>query len=406
MILKVENTEAVELEDSVIKRILNFYPEEKLIQHKTFQEAFSKGSITIKELKDISDKIQTPWQMFLLEEENLKKELENIEKNRIDKFPKEILKIHKRKNSDSGEITSKRIIDRQIRIQSFTSSQLPEGFICQFAGSLKGKNIKDSIDYILNYFDIDLDYFRSRETAEKAKDYLIKKIQSKKDINISQGVNDSNNILPRVKNSFELFKNTSGFVVKDKKIPFIFLSSEINPDENHYRQIYTLIYLLVVIGMEDYLYSIESYSIKKVKEDKKFKLINEITSGILLPFSVTDKINSEDVNKDLINDLKEKYKVSYTAILFILRLRKKITKEVHNFLKLPKKKPTIIQEIKEEFFPRQRNISTSVKRFCGDIAFEKINFAIKNNKIYPNQAQILIFAKFRKDKWAKYKSEI
>jgi len=401
MILKSGIISSVELDNRVIETLLNFYPEEKLSEHKVFKNAFSKGSITFNELKDISEKIHLPWQMFLLNLNNLKKELENIEANRLDKFPKNLLVIHKRKGK--GEITSKRIIDRQIRIQSFVTSQLPDSFVCNFSGSLKSKNVQDAVNYIINYLSIDLEHFRTRDSAEKSKNYLIEKVQSQGNINVSQGVR-TNGILPEIKNTFELFKSTSGFVVKDKKIPFIFLPSEINPDENHFRQIYTLLYLLVVIGMEEYSHAIESYSFKKVKDDKKFRHMNDIVSEILLPRSVTDNLATEDINKNLVNRLKEQYKISYTAILFVLRLRKKIDKDIQESLTLPQKEPSLFIGVKKWF--AHPHISTSVKKFCGDIAFNKVNTAIKNNAIYPNQAQMIIFGRFRKDKWNDYKTKI
>lgn len=402
MILKAGNTEAVELDDDVFEALLSFYPEEELTEYGAFKTALEKGTITIAELRSASEKIHLPWQMFLLDLDNLKKELKNIENNRLDKFPKNLLEIHKRKGV--GNITSKRIIDRQIRTQSFVSNQLPEDFVCDFIGSLKMKNVQESADYIIDYFQINIDHFRTRDTIEKSKEYLIERIQSKSNINVSQGVR-SNGILPEIKNTFELFRNTSGFVVKDKKIPFIFLPSEMNPDENHYRQIYTLLYLTIVIGMEEYSHAIEDYSIKKIREDKKFKKMNNIVSEILLPKTVTVVLNSDDVNKNLINELKDEYRLSYTAILFILRLRKVIDESLQKELDLPKMEPRVLIEKTKNFF-NQPHIATSVKKFCGNVASGKINTAIKNNKIFPNQAQMIIFGRFRKDKWMEFRSKI
>lgn len=301
MILKSGTTESVELDNNVFTELLNFYPEEKLLEHEVFKNAFKKNAITITELRSICEKIHLPWQMFLLDLKNLRKELKNIDNNRLDKFPRDLLKIHKRKGR--GDITSKRIIDRQIRIQSFTVSQLPNNFTCDFSGSLRAKNVQDSVNYITDYFNIDIKYFRMKDSAEKAKDYLVERIQTKGNINISQGVR-TNGILPEIKNTLNLYKNTSGFVIKDEKIPFIFLPSEINPDENHFRQIYTLIYLLVVIGFEEYSHAIESYSFKKIKDDKKFKLMNDVVSEFLLPKSITDNLKTTLIDNDFINILK------------------------------------------------------------------------------------------------------
>ena len=149
MILKHGTTEAIELDDEVFNTLLSFYPEEKLVEYRLFKGPMEKGSITISELKDASEKIHIPWQMFLLNKDNLQRELKNIEDNRLDKFPRAILSIHKRKGV--GSITSKRIIDRQIRIQAFVTSQLPDNFSCNFIGSLKNKTIEQAVEYIIEF---------------------------------------------------------------------------------------------------------------------------------------------------------------------------------------------------------------------------------------------------------------
>lgn len=401
MMLKHGTTEAVELDNEVIKTLLGFYPEEKLVEYRLFKGPIEKGSVTISELKDASEKIHLPWQMFLLDMDNLKRELKNIEDNRLDKFPKGTLEIHKRKGV--GNITSKRIIDRQIRIQSFVTSQLPDGFSCDFVGSLKNKTVARSVEYIIEYFKIDLNKFRTGDDAEKAKDHLISRMQSKNNINVAQGVR-TNGILPEIKNTLEIYRNTSGFVVQDKKLPFIFLPSEINPNENHYRQIYTLLYLLVVIGMDEYSHAIENYSIKKVREDKKFRKINNIVSELLLPSSITDTLDQKTINKDTINKLKKDYKLSYSAVLYVLRMRKVIDTDFAKGLELPKREPSKIKEAARNFFSHPL-ITTSVKKFCGDVATVRINTAIKNG-LYPNQGQMIVFGRSRKDKWIELRSRI
>lgn len=404
MMLKSVRTNAVELNDDVFKALLGFYPEENLSDYSIFKSSLEKNSITIAELKDASEKIHLPWQMFLLNMDNLKRELKNIEDNRLDKFPDGTIEIHKRKGA--GNITSKRIIDRQIRIQAFVTTQLPGDFSCDFVGSLKSKTVEQSVEHIIRYFEINLSYFRARADAEKAKNYLISRIQSKKNINVAQGVR-TNGILPEIKNTLEIYKNTSGFVVQDGKLPFIFLPGEINPDENHYRQIYTMLYLLVVIGMEEYSYAIEKYSIKKIREDKMFRKINSIVSELLVPSSVTDVLNQKTISKDTINTLKHDYKLSYSAVLYILRMRKVINNDLDKELRLPKKEAGIIREAAETaktifFHP---HIETSVKKFCGDVATEIIYSAI-GKRLYPNRGQMIVFGRSRKDKWIELRSRI
>ncbi len=404
IILKHGTIEAVELDNEVFKTLLGFYPEENLVEYRLFKGPMEKGSMTITELKDASEKIHLPWQMFLLDMVNLERELKNIEDNRLDKFPKGTLEIHKRKGA--GCITSKRIIDRQIRIQAFVTSQLPANFICDFVGSLKNKTVDHAVKHIIEYFQINLNHFRTYDEAEKAKNYLISRIQSKQNINVAQGVR-TNGILPEIKNTLEIYRNTSGFVVQDKKLPFIFLPSEINPDENHYRQIYTLLYLLVVVGMNEFSHAIENYSIKKIREDKKFKKINMIVSELFLPSLVTNTLDQKTIDKEAINKLKMDYKLSYSAVLYVLRMRKVIDADLAKELDLPKRQPSKVKEAVEsaKTYFSHPHITTSVKKFCGDVATVSINTAIRDG-LYPNRSQMIVFGRPRKDKWIELRSRI
>lgn len=397
MIVKTGNTESAEIDDEVVKKILNFYPEEKLTEYSAFVDALEKGSITIRELKDASGKIHVPWQLFFLDSDRLKEELQNIENNRVDKFPKEISFINKRKGK--GKITSKRIIDRQIRLQNFIHSLLPEAQICDFVGCLKNKNVDECVVIISRYFSIDTDHFRTRKKIQDSLGYLIDQIQSRNNVNISQGVL-TNGMLPEIKNIRNIYKNTSGFVLQSKKLPFIFLPNEINPDENNYRQIYTLLYLLVVIGLDDYLYSLEgSFSFKKLKEDDKYKKINKIVSELLLPSDYTEQLKTKEISKNVVNKIKEEYKISYSAILFILRLRSVIDQDVYKTLELPEREMSIVEEIKNFKHP---SLKTSVSKFCGTISYRLINGAINGKTIFSTQAQLLIFGRVRKDSYKEY----
>jgi len=403
MIVKVVNSDSVEIDDNVVKLVLDLYPEENLAGYATFKDAFQKNSITIKDLKEVSEKIHIPWQMFFLEEDVVKKELKNIESNRADKFPKNIVAISKR--AARGKITSRRIIDRQIRIQNFVCSQLPEEFNCDFIGILKGQKIEDAIQIIINYFNIDLDSFRTKTNIEDSLIYLTKRIQSKGNINISQGVL-TNSILPEIKNIRKIYKSTSGFVLKSDKMPFIFLPNEINPDENNYRQVFTLLYLLVVVGLDEYSHSIEEkFSFKKLKEDVNYFKINKIVSDLLLPIIFTDTLKDKEIDRNLINKIKGEYKLSYSAILFILRFRKLIkTKEEYEALKLPEKESSPITQIAQYF--NKPHISTSVEKFCGVLSYKVINDSIKNKTLFPIQAQLLTFGRVKKASYKKYLLQI
>lgn len=396
MWIMVNNIKSVEIEDDVFDAVLNMYPEEKFIERKVIQKSINSGYISINDLKSECDKILIPWQMFFLEKQNLDFQIGHIEKQRAYKISDKFFA----KRKGAGDVTSKRIIDRLIRQQNFVSTafSFPKNIFC---GSLIDKNLGDAANFILEYFDIDMSIFRGYSGKGKALDYLIDKIESK-NINISRGVL-ANKLLPtpQVVHS-DIYRNTSGFVIRDEFIPFVFLPSELNPEEVESRQIYTLIYLIVIIGLEEYDFFInKDFRAQKIKKDEIEKRIHLITSELLIPRSETDKIKGVKITKTLVDTMSRTLKVSPAAFVLNLFLRDIITFSQYEFLKplpyVPKKQKNPIRTAK---------VSTSVRKFCGSIGFRCINEGLKKNKLSSIQAQHLIFGATNKKGFYKYRTEL
>lgn len=392
----VNNKRATEIDTLAIKGILDIYSEENLADRKIFKEALNTDSIDYRDLKNESSKILIPWQLFFLNSKNLKKELDHINKTRLDKVSSKL--IAKRKGI--GDITSKRIIDRLIRLQNFVSDDKSLNKNT-FSGSLIGKKDTEVVDHILSYFSIDIDKFRGYKNKASSLEYLIKKIEEK-NINISQGVL-ANKMLPAwqvVNNS--IYKNTSGFVIKDDKIPFVFLPSEINPDETDGRQIYTLIYLIVIIGLNEYNFFIEKdFKTKALVAKGQQAKIYRLTSEFLLPKVETEKLRGQTITTQIRDDLCLKYKMTPTAVLVTLRIRKIITKEEYKLLLPPEYKPT-----KNKGNMRSPNIETSVRKFCGKHSFDFINSAIRSGVVKNVQAQYLLFGGVNKKGFKTYRANL
>lgn len=397
MILTVNNKQSIKIENAVVAQILNMYPEEKLIERSVFQDAFANDSIEYKDLKDEGDKILIPWQMFLLDSRNLKKELNHIEKMRADKISSKLIA----KRRGIGNVTSKRIIDRLIRLQNFITltHALSQNAFC---GSLIGKSNVEAVAHILSYFDIDIDKFR-KYSKSGAFGYLLEKVESKY-INVSQGVL-ANKMLPHsrvVDNS--IYRNTSGFVIKDDKIPFIFLPSEINPDEVEGRQIYTIVYLIVLIGLNEYDFFIEkNFRAKALSTTNKQKKIHAITSELLLPSEATEKLNGSVITPTIRDDLASKYKITPTAVVVTLRIRKIISTQAEYEVLLPP--PYESPKTSIHHF-RSPKIETSVRKFCGRYSFDFVNAGISSGQLSSIQAQYLLFGAVNKKNFKKYRDEL
>src|SRR2546426_332990 len=114
-----------------------------------------------------------PWQMFFLTPENLRHELERINELRRYKFSNRFFI----KRKAAGDVTSKRIIDRLIRLQDYvvTNYDLPRHTFC---GSLRTLRKESGAERLVNYFGIDIDRFRSKRFAP-ALDYLIQCVEER-----------------------------------------------------------------------------------------------------------------------------------------------------------------------------------------------------------------------------------
>lgn len=398
MWITVNGSNAVELDDSVIRHVLGIYPEEDIANRRPlFKAGFEIGSIDFNDLKEECDKILIPWQFFFLNQTNLNSELEHIEKEREDKVSAKLMA----KRRGAGNVTSKRIIDRLIRLQNYITENVPL-VDNAFCGSLVGKSEHEAVSHIRDYFGIDPEDFWDYKRKSSALSYLIGRVEDK-NINVCQGVL-TNKILPTwqvVDNS--VYKNTSGFVIKDDKIPFVFLPSEINPEETDGRQIYTLVYLLVVIGLNEYDYFIEKdFKAKALAAKGTPARIYRITSKLLLPESKTDELRGSVITWGVIEELTNTYKLTPTAILVTLKMRKVINQKTYESL-LPE--PYVPPKGAENKFGHP-NIETSVRKFCGKHPFEHINSAIIGGAIESIRAQLLLIGRVDKKAYALYRSAI
>lgn len=396
MWITVNKVKATKINDNVIARVLNLYPEEKLFERPIFQKSLQTGSIEFRELREESDKIIVPWQIFFLDEKNFEFELDHIESKRIHKVSEKLLS----KRKGSGSITSKRIIDRLIRQQNFLkqNTNIPPN---EFVGSLKQKSVQEAANQILNYFEIDQSRYWKFSRKETALEHFIHRVEAK-NINISRGVL-THKILPNhqvARN--EVYKNTSGFVIKDDQIPFIFLPNEINPDEAPSRQLYTLVYLLTIIGFNQYDYTLEKDFTSKVFNKSRMELkFHAITSALLIPKLELEKYQGVKITASIRDSLCQQLKVTPLALVTTMKIRKIITEQEYELLK-----PSEFKKSKKSGFKSQPKISTAIEKFCGKSTYEAICFGLRSKSLYSTQAQYLIFGTINKKGLRAFRKEI
>jgi hypothetical protein len=395
MIVSLENKKIFEINREVVLSLLNMYPEEGLCERKVFARALIENKIDINDLKLESDKVLIPWQFFLLNAVNYKIELHKIRELRKRKVSTKLLS----KRKGVGGQTSRRIVDRILRLQNYVEENIDMDNN-PFCSSLKSFHRNDIKDYFLNYFSIDLERLWSINSKAEAIEYLVKKIEQK-GINICRGVL-THKILPHhmvVKN--ELYKNTSGFIVYDPKIPFIFLPGDISPLETDGRQAFTLIYLTLLIGLGNYNFVMESdleakyFSSKTNINDKE---ILRIASEILIPFQLEDEID-DSLDKYSVETFCKKYKVTPTAILVTLLIRRLIKIQKYKEIKASFANLKTTQTNSNR---RGQKVESAVRKFCGKYAYDLLNQNIKSKKTSKVLAQHLIFGAASKSNFKRY----
>lgn len=395
MWVKVGNKKAVEIHDDVVHGVLSIYPEERLVTRQLFTEAFSGGYISYKRLSNECRSILIPWQMFFLTPYNLKKQLEHIEKQRRSKFRKSFFT----KREGVGKVTSKRIIDRLIRLQDYIRNNY-KLVKHPFCGALKDKSTEGCVRAFFESFDINIAVFRIKPRIEAALDYLIEKVEEKT-INISRGVLKGG-VLPELNDVGSVYKNTSGFVVKDEHVPFVFLPDDINPDEAMGRRVYTLVYLLVCIGLDEYDFYLESqFKASALKTRGAEAKRHRITTAILLPEEETEKLRGADITETEVSDLSRRFRVTPTAVVVTLKRRGILTNDQYKALL-----PAPHEPRKRVSKSRRPGIVTAVRKFCGAQSYRYVNEGIRYGTLNNIEAQYLLFGRVNQRQYKDYRLNI
>jgi hypothetical protein len=392
MNLMIDNTIATQLDREAFERVLNVYPEEEIAKRRIFAEALRSDEIDFEALKEEAGKLIIPWQMFFLDRSSLEVELARIERLRHKASSRLFAK-----RSGAGSVTSKRILDRLIRCQTYIGANhtIEKNAFC---GSLKGRSVGDAVRHISRHLGIDPNAFRAKNKVD-ALSYLIDKVEQGR-INVSQGVL-TNKILPLLSDSRNVYKNTSGFVIGDASVPFLFIPSEINPDEREGRQILTLVYLVTLIGLDAYEYQIErDFKASMLRAVGQQRTAYDIVSEFLLPFADTEPFREVDVTVSTRDWLAQRYKLTPSAVAVILRKRKIISFQKYKDLLPPAAPP---RPRKGGSTPR---VEASVRKFNGKYSYEYINRDFASGKITPVQTQYLLFGSINKNGFRKYKRNL
>lgn len=384
----------VELDDRVFARLLTYYPEEELLRRPILEAAQEEGEISKSDLIKEADILFIPWQMFLLKWDNLLAQIKNIERNRKDKIRAVALSS---RSGGSGPLPA-RLVDRYIRAQTFltSASGLPPN---PFNGCLRGKSISAAVAELRARLDLDMDAFWAKGTKERALEYLMGQSE-KAQINVARGTADAR-LMPRSSNHKALYKNVSGFCLRDERIPFVFVNSSMAEDEEPLgRQIYTLVYLLALVGLSQYTLIRDwkpgaSYA---GRQGGYLKRAHDIASELLLPAGALASYRGTQITEEVVLELGSRHKLTPTAILYRLKRDGYITAEEEAALSGP--------SVVRKSSGRTAHIENAVSKLNGRLVVTAVTTAFPKGLITQNQAQYILFGRVRRKLWREYRGRI
>ena len=340
-----------------------------------------------------------PWQLFFLAQDKIDDTISRINEKRKAKFDKKLLAS--RDNTSEGGV-SLRIADRLIALQEFANEFVVTNNT--FCGALKNLHRDKWAKFIIDYFEIDTSILSSGNKG-KTLDKLITCVESR-NIRIARGVLDNNNmLLPVAKTVRQIYRKSSGFVVKDDKLPYIFLPNELNDNETAGRQILTLFVLIILIGNDQYDLALSGELELFINGQKKLQQAFGVATEILLPYAVTKQYSGTNITTMTVDELSEKYMLTPSAIIVTLRQRGLVTTDAQ--------KQKLLDDIKLAFPAgevktpkRAANIDNAVKKWCGTATTADIVRAIDAKSLGSIQAQYLIFGRVDKLRFARFKARV
>lgn len=391
--LKSNGKDVVDIKAASIKKILNIYPDEPLIDRPIFQAALASGTLSYSELRAECDRLLLPWQLFLLNPTKLQKEISNIDAKRKSKFDQ--VMIASRDNEGHG--VSLRIADRLIALQDFARQRI--SVTNSFCGMLKNQHRDKWAKIVVDYFEIDMAKL-SGGKKEKTLEYLIEKLEAKS-VRVARGVL-TNGLLPAPNTIRSSYRKSSGFVVQDSRLPYIFLPNEISDNETPGRQILTLLSLVMLIGLDQYNLYITGNLEMTISTDRTLRQIYGVASEILLPFTETEKLAGSTITEQIRDDLAARYMLTPSAVVVTLRQRGLIEDDSAYEVLLE----TIPNGDGAKTPKRTPHLDNAVKKLCGNATNNDIISALRNESLSPLRAQYLMFGRVDKLKFEKYKANV
>lgn len=379
--VKIKHEKGVPISKAALFKLLEVFPVHESAE---FKDLITNDSIALSSLKKIAAKLKVPFPLFFAPEHVVEQQVSELASH-LNKLPaREEFLVATR---GLGSLDDFRLIAVDLsRKQEFLKNRLlPETADNIFAGS-SAKKFATSNQHreistdIRNFFKLDLVKLRGFSKARALK-YLCEQVEES-GILISFS---SYNYMPQ---RLERDLPVSGFCVKDKKFPYVFINTRDGDEEplileTEGRQIFTLLAMLVSVA-------INKFALNSKRENQKSELVRSvfrIAGGILVPFEDLKDVKVIDTVQ--LKNLANKFKITPSMLVNRLQEEGCITpdtaKSFRGIL-------TSEQQIRrEKSKPRSAPPETGFMKYNGIRYSKEVSRALRAKKITEYESRFALF---------------
>jgi Zn-dependent peptidase ImmA (M78 family) len=379
--------EKIKTDKRVFSVLLDLSP---IKQYVAYQNAVVSSEIKFSDLKELATKADVPYPLFFATKEVVDVHIKDKEKNLFEKLPsKSEMQLNSRGKMKLEDIEL--IVKDLGRKQEFLKTRiLPATNDNSFVGFI-AKKAKEKVanselaDDIRKYLNIDLSVMR-KMSKDDVLQYLCDKSEDK-------GVLVSFSSYDFMPQNIDKELGVSGFCVKDKKFPYIFINTRDGDDnpkilETAGRQIFTLVAMLVCIAMNKFIFSTKKGHTKSDETKKIYSIVGEL----LIP-----REDAESIDVSSLEDLKEGsrlFKVTPSMLLVRLRELRLIDKPTADRFR-----EILREEIKKASSnPKRRPLQiTGYSKYNGTRFSREVVRAHVGRKISTEEVRNILFRKGKMD---------
>lgn len=359
-------------------------------QYVSYQNAIATNEIKFSDLKDLATKANVPYPLFFATKNIVDVHIKDKERNLFEKLPSKLeMQLNSRGKMKLEDIEL--IVKDLGRKQEFLKNRIltaakDNSFVGYIAKKAKQKVSNDELaEDIRKYLNIDLSVLR-----KMSKDDVLQYLTDKSE---AQGILISFSSYDYMPQNIDKELGVSGFCVKDKKFPYVFINTRDGDDnpkilETSGRQIFTLVAMLVCIAMNKFVFSTKSGQTKSNETRKIFSIVG----NLLIP-----KVDAESISVSSLDDLKDGarlFKVTPSMLLVRLRELNLIDKSTADSFR-----ETLREEIKKaSSSPRRRPLQiTGYSKYNGTLFSREVIRAHAWKRISTEEVKNILFRKGKMD---------